>query len=68
MPREGPIDVAALTDKNRDFWRAMMATPRGDPLLPAAQVALHVANGEIRWAKRIADLVDLFDDRQSGSS
>jgi len=68
VPREGRIDVAALTDKNRDFWRAMMAAPRGDPLLPAAQVALHVANGEIRWAKRIADVIDLFDDRQSGSN
>ncbi len=68
VPRTGPIDVAALTDKNSDFWRALMAAPRGDPMLPAAQVVLHVANGEIRWAKRIADVIDLFDDRQSGSS
>ncbi len=68
VPRDGPVDVAALTDKNRDFWRAMMTAPRGDPLLPAAQVVLHVANGEIRWAKRIADVIDLFDGRQSGSS
>jgi hypothetical protein len=68
VPRRGPIDVAALTDKSPDYWRAMMAAPPHDPLIPAAQAALLVANGEIRRAKRIADAMGPFDDRQWGSS
>ena len=68
VPRRGPIDVAALTEKSRDYWRAMMKAPAGDPLVPAAQVALLVAEGHLRRAKRIADAMAPFDDREWGSS
>jgi len=68
VKREGPIDVAALTDKNADYWRAMMEAPVGDPLVPAARIAMCVANGEIDHAKRIADAIGPFHTDDWGSS
>jgi hypothetical protein len=67
VPPRGRIDVAALTEKDRDYWRALMAAPAGDPLVPAAQVALFVANGEIRRARRVADASAPFEQGDWGA-
>jgi tetratricopeptide (TPR) repeat protein len=69
VKREGPVDVAALTEQNPDYWRAMFQSAPDDPLVHAARVALHVANGEIDQARRLADALALFgDDDNWGSS
>lgn len=65
---EGPIDVAALTDKNPAYWRAMLEMAPGLPLAPATRVSLHVANGELDAARRIARTFAPFDGRKSGYS
>ncbi len=65
---EGAIDVAALADKNPDFWRAMLEMAPGIPLIPATVVILHVADGEIDYAKRVADMFATFDRKQSAYS
>ena len=38
----------------------MIEAPAGDPLVPAAWVALCVGNGQIDFARRIADAIDPF--------
>ena len=65
---EGPVDVAALTDKNPDYWRAMMEMAPGNPLLAATRASLHVANGEIDAARRLTQTLAAFDGHKSGYS
>ena len=62
---EGPIDESALSDRNPDYWRAMLEMAPGMPLIPAVRIALHAANGEIDAARRIARTLALFDEHQS---
>jgi tetratricopeptide (TPR) repeat protein len=63
-----PADIPALTDHNLDYWRAMMEMGHGIPLVTATSVTLHVANGEIDWARRIAQAIAPFDAGKSGPS
>ena len=65
---DSPIDVSSLTDRNPDYWRAMMEMTPGNPLVPAVRVALHAANGEIDQARRYSDISSFFDANQSGFS
>jgi hypothetical protein len=62
---EGPIDEAALSDRNPDYWRAMLEMAPGMPLTPAVRIALHTANGEIDAARRIARTLAPFDQHKS---
>ena len=64
----GPIDLVPLTDKNTDYWRAMLEMAPGIPLVPAVRAVLHVANGEIDSARRIVQTFAPFDRHQSGYS
>jgi tetratricopeptide (TPR) repeat protein len=64
---EGPIDVAALTDKNSDFWRAMIESPRGDLLVPASAIALRAADGQLHYARRLADALEVFASEDFGA-
>jgi hypothetical protein len=68
VKEEGPIDVAALTDKNPDYWRAMLEMAPGIPLAAAVRAALHVANGEVDAARRIVRTLAPFDGHNSGFS
>jgi tetratricopeptide (TPR) repeat protein len=68
VPRQGPIDVRGLTEKNRDYWLAIMAAPQRDPLVSAALVALLVASGENQRAWRVSRAIAPFDDRTWGGS
>jgi tetratricopeptide (TPR) repeat protein len=65
---DAPIDVAALTDRNPTYWRAMIEMTPGNPLVPAARVALLTANGEIDQAVRYAEMSTFFDSGKSGYS
>jgi tetratricopeptide (TPR) repeat protein len=68
LKRDGPINVAALTERNPDYWRSLIAAPASDPLVPAAWLTLCVANGEIDYAKRIAEAIASFHTDEWGSS
>ncbi len=63
-----PVGVAAVTDRSHDYWRAMLEMSPGIPLVPAIRVALHVADGEIDRARRVAQAVVPFDANKSGPS
>jgi tetratricopeptide (TPR) repeat protein len=63
-----PVDVAALTDRNPSYWRAMLEMVPGDPLIAAVRVALHAANGEIDQARRYSNVATFFDARKTASS
>ncbi|WP_422927953.1 hypothetical protein [Singulisphaera sp. PoT] len=63
-----PIDVAALTDRNPDFWRAMMEMQVGNLLVPCARIALHLANGEVEQARRWLEMAPFFDNGKTGAS
>jgi tetratricopeptide (TPR) repeat protein len=67
VKREGPIDVALLTEKNPDFWRAMIEAPRGDLLIPAAYVAVGVAAGEIAYGQRLGNAIEVFGSEDFGA-
>jgi hypothetical protein len=68
LKADDPIDVAALTDRNPDYWRAMMEMAPGNPLVFAVVVALHAANGEIDRARRFAEISAFFDSNKAGFS
>jgi hypothetical protein len=68
VKRDGLIDVDALTEKNPDYWLALMEGSESDLLVPAVRVALLVANGEIRRAELVSDAVEPFVDKSWGSS
>lgn len=63
-----PIDVAAITERNSDYWRAMMEMRPGIPFVPAVHMALLVAEGEMDRARKIAELSGFFDAKKSGPS
>jgi tetratricopeptide (TPR) repeat protein len=65
---KSPVDVAALTDRDRSYWRAMLEMAPGDPMVPTVRVALHVANGEIDQGRRYAKVISLFDAQKSAPS
>lgn len=46
-----PISVAEVLDHNPQYWRAMTEMQTGNPLVPAARIFLHVANGELDVAR-----------------
>ena len=41
-----PVDVAALTYRNADYWRGVVEMAPGNPLIAALPAFLHLANGE----------------------
>jgi tetratricopeptide (TPR) repeat protein len=63
-----PIDVEKLTERNSDYWRALLEMTPGEPLVPLVRIALHVANGEIDKARRFAEVASVFDAGKAGTS
>ncbi|MDR3639489.1 MAG: hypothetical protein P4L84_37155, partial [Isosphaeraceae bacterium] len=63
-----PLDVAKVTDRNPDYWRALAEMTPGQPLVPATKIALHIAAGEFDKARRLDEVTSFFDNRQSGPS
>jgi hypothetical protein len=63
-----PLDVETLTERNPDYWRAVVEMTPGEPLVPAVKVALHAANGEMDKARRLAEVLSFFDSGKSGPS
>jgi tetratricopeptide (TPR) repeat protein len=55
-----PIAVEQLTFRRADFWRGLMETAPGDPLISALPAVLHTAAGEIDQASTQLSLVLSF--------
>lgn len=45
------VAVAEVLDHNPQYWRALTEVQVGNPLVPAARIFLHVANGELDTAR-----------------
>lgn len=45
------VGVAEALDHNPQYWRALSEVQAGNPLVPAARIFLHVANGELDTAR-----------------
>ena len=54
---DAPISVAALTFHNASFWRGLMETAPGDPLIAALPAVLYTATGDIDQASTQLSLV-----------
>jgi len=66
---KAPIDVEKWTEQSPDYWRAMMEMVPGNPLVLTSRVVLHIANGELDKASRLADIASsMFDEGKSGPS
>lgn len=57
-----PLDVAALTDRNNDYWRGCLEMSRGNQLLPLTKVMLYAAQGEFDRADLYLKLLDPVSD------
>ncbi|QEH37660.1 hypothetical protein OJF2_62510 [Aquisphaera giovannonii] len=58
-PKKG-LDVEKLATRNPDFWRATLEMERGNPLAPAVEMSLLLANGRVQWAQQIATMAGIF--------
>jgi hypothetical protein len=63
LPPDGPIDVAALTDRSDEYWKALYECHPGDPVVPMFRIALLASQGEHgkagRYVGAIRRLVNL---------
>jgi hypothetical protein len=57
---DAPLSVAQLLFRRPDFWRGLMETAPGDPLVAALPAVLHAAAGEIDQASTQLSLVLSF--------
>jgi tetratricopeptide (TPR) repeat protein len=62
------LDVEALTERNHDYWRAMLEMAPGNMLVPVSRLTLHASNGELAKANRMAEIARYFDANQSAPS
>ena len=60
LPTRGRYDVDRLTIRSQAFWRAALEMVRGDVIIPAVRIFLHVANGEVDRARQQMELVHMF--------
>lgn len=66
-PKASP-SVEALALKNANFWRAAMEMKPGNPLTPAIETSLLLAEGRVEWAQQVAAMASLFDAKKSAAS
>lgn len=58
-------NISDLTDKNSQYWRAVLEMGGGNELIPAGKVFMHVANGEFDIARRYLQIIRYFCDEQA---
>lgn len=54
--------IEDLTDKNPNYWRAVMEMEVGNQLIPFTKVCMHISKGEFDKAKRLLVLISYFSD------
>ncbi len=60
LPADAALDVAALSYRRSDYWRAVMEMAPGDLLVASLPVFLHAAAGEIDQASTLLGLLHSF--------
>ncbi|MBL4657680.1 MAG: hypothetical protein JKX73_06745 [Flavobacteriales bacterium] len=59
------IDPISLTERNPDYWRALIEMNPGNQLIPTTKIFLHVAAGEFDYIKLYKNLLPSFADPKS---
>lgn len=61
-------NIAELTDKNSDYWRACMEMSNGNLLIPITKTFMLVSQGEFDYAYKYIEILKLFADKESIST
>lgn len=59
---EKPQDIAALTSKNQDYWRATMEMAVGNQLIPITKIFILASQGQIDYAFKYIEILEMFSD------
>lgn len=57
-----PQKITDLSDKNSNYWRAMLEMAPGNQVIPASKIFMLVSQGEFDYAKTLLDIVSFFSD------
>lgn len=57
--------VEDITDKNSDYWRAIMEMSGGNQLLPFTKACLYIEKGEFDKASRLLFVINIFSDEST---
>jgi hypothetical protein len=68
LPADGAVDIAALTDRSVEYWRALVEVPPGDPIVPLFRIGLLAAREDLNLAGQYAALARRFDSGYTASS
>ena len=60
-------NIADLTDKNKDYWRATLEMSAGNQLIPITKIFMLASQGEFDYAKQHMDMVRVFSQPKSVS-
>ena len=59
-------DIIKLTDKNHQYWRAILEMNVGNQLIPVSNIFMHISQGEFDYAGMYLDMINNFSRRKSG--
>ncbi|HLP10391.1 MAG TPA: hypothetical protein VK177_00565 [Flavobacteriales bacterium] len=59
------VDVVTLTEKNSDYWRAVLEMSPGNQLIPVSKMLMHIAKGEFSYAQSYLEMVSLISDEKT---
>ena len=61
-------NIDNLTSKNKNYWRATMEMSVGDQLIPMTKIFALVSQGELDYAKKYTQIIQLFSDPKTITS
>ncbi len=53
-------EIENLTEKNSDYWRAIMEMSHGNQLIPFTKVCMHISKGELDIARKLLFIINFF--------
>jgi tetratricopeptide (TPR) repeat protein len=61
-------NITALTDKNKNYWKATMEMASGNQLIPITKIFMLISQGEFDYAKKYIDVYRMFSNKTSISA
>ena len=61
-------DIAGMTSKNYDYWRATMEMDGSNQLIPITKIAIMVSQGEFDYAQKYIEMISMFADSKTISA
>jgi len=58
-------DIIALTERNSNYWRAIMEMSVGNQLIPMTKICMHIANGEFDYANIYLEIIQFFVEKKT---